>query len=146
MSVEYFVLARSEHAAREWIRDKFGYDAQYMKFVYIGSSRSCEGLRVRSWQVLRAPDYHTHPENFEIEGSLRRSILRTETPGDQAIDRYLKFDDPIAQHHRPDMESMRYCTGCDMGCSCERAEWPCSTAHLIAEREGFELPDDVRWF
>lgn len=142
----YVVLARSEKEAREWIWEKFNYDAQYMDFVYIGSPRACEGLRVRSWQILRAPGWRGHREAKKIDMALERTVLKTDTPGDQAIDRYLKFDDPIAQHHRPDMTDMRYCTGCDMGCSCERAEWPCSTAHLIAKREGFELPDEVKWF
>lgn len=41
----------------------------------------------------------------------------------------------VIAHHAPD-EDRRYCQGCDMGCSCEAADWPCSTVALILDRAG----------
>ena len=55
-----------------------------------------------------------------------------------ALDRLA--DDPtlghIVRHHMPDDDARRYCRGCDMGCSCEAAAWPCSTIALILDHHG----------
>jgi len=77
------------------------------------------------------------------DGTNRRSIPKAETPYDKAISQYLALDDPVAKHHSPTMPDMRYCAGCDMGCSCEAAFWPCSTARLIFPPGLGELPDYV---
>lgn len=56
-------------------------------------------------------------------------------------------DDPIARavldlHQRwSSYGSGWQCGGCDQGCSCDSAEWPCSTVFLIAERLGVDLTD-----
>lgn len=47
----------------------------------------------------------------------------------------------VAEHHGP--KALRgygwpVCTGCDSGCHCEHAQWPCSTAVMIAESVGIE--------
>ena len=56
----------------------------------------------------------------------------------------------ILDHHKPDEYDWRgsqtvYCEGCDMGCSCEAATWPCSTVRLIADRYGIDMPDEWVW-
>ena len=56
----------------------------------------------------------------------------------------------ILDHHAPDKAEWRnsetvYCEGCDMGCSCEAANWPCSTVRLVAERYGIDMPDEWCW-
>lgn len=33
------------------------------------------------------------------------------------------------------------CGGCDQGCSCDAAEWPCSTVELVAGVLGVRLED-----
>ena len=53
----------------------------------------------------------------------------------------------ILDHHKPDeyewsMSQTVYCQGCDMGCSCEAATWPCSTVRLVAEHYGIDMPDE----
>lgn len=47
----------------------------------------------------------------------------------------------IVKHHWPDDEDRHYCRGCDMGCSCEAAEWPCSTIRLVLDLEGVDTTD-----
>lgn len=51
----------------------------------------------------------------------------------------------ILDHHSPliseGLSRTVYCEGCDMGCSCEAASWPCSTVALIADRYGIDMPD-----
>lgn len=53
----------------------------------------------------------------------------------------------IVLHHAPADEDRRYCGGCDMGCTCEAADWPCSTIRLILQREGVDVTDIdlIRW-
>lgn len=141
--MKYFVLAQDEQEAIEWLKERFGYDAQYMEFVYVSSPRKMEGLRVRSWQVLRAPNFHLHPQNLEIEGVIRRITRRYDTPEDRAVGYYLRFTSWISEHHSPSLEDgFRYCNGCDMGCYCERASWPCSTAMLFSEKLSLGLDPD----
>lgn len=142
--IRYVLLGANEAEAVRWFKEEFGYDAHRMNAGYFGSARSLEGVKVRSFEVLESPGFSRHPEAERIGQVLHRCILKTETDGDMAIARYLADKNPIAQHHRPDRGDMRYCGGCDMGCSCEAASWPCSTARLIAEQNGYELPDEVR--
>lgn len=53
---------------------------------------------------------------------------------------------PFLEHHAPD-EDRRYCGGCDMGCNCEAASWPCSTVRLVLEQAGVDTTDMdlIRW-
>lgn len=57
----------------------------------------------------------------------------------------IAMSDPLAhrviEHHSPTDESRRYCRGCDMGCSCEAASWPCSTIELVLEQAGIDTTD-----
>lgn len=46
----------------------------------------------------------------------------------------------VLEQHAPTSDR-RYCTGCDMGCSCEAADWPCSTVRLILQHDGVDLTD-----
>lgn len=51
----------------------------------------------------------------------------------------------VADHHRPSMSDDPYsrdrCPGCDQGCGCYWAEWPCSTTLLILEWLGVDTTD-----
>ena len=53
---------------------------------------------------------------------------------------------PVLELHSP-VDDRRYCGGCDQGCSCEAAEWPCSTVKLILEQTGVDITDIdlIRW-
>lgn len=52
----------------------------------------------------------------------------------------------VLGHHSPD-EDRRYCGGCDMGCSCEAASWPCSTVRLLLQMHAIDITDIdlIRW-
>lgn len=47
----------------------------------------------------------------------------------------------VLGHHSPTDDSRRYCGGCDMGCSCEAASWPCSTVVLALTHYGIDTTD-----
>ena len=87
----------------------------------------------------------TEKERTEREAWLaeyqRQSAQHTEEQV-PAVAAYLALDDPIAKLHAPDVSyGTVYCTGCDMGCSCERANWPCSTATTWAHMHDIGLCD-----
>lgn len=49
----------------------------------------------------------------------------------------------ILNLHSTGKEKIRglvYCLGCDMGCSCEAASWPCSTVLMIARWYDIDIP------
>lgn len=47
----------------------------------------------------------------------------------------------VLDHHAQDTEYGSNCRGCDQGCSCDCARWPCSTVVLIAELLGVDVTD-----
>lgn len=49
----------------------------------------------------------------------------------------------VLKHHRPDRDRPYgvYCDGCDQGCSCEAASWPCSTVVLLLTHYGVDTTD-----
>lgn len=71
----------------------------------------------------------------------RRSIDRAH----EIIARLEAIADPqwrmILDHHAATKEYGCYCNGCDMGCSCEAATWPCSTVRLVGGLCGIEIPE-----
>lgn len=51
----------------------------------------------------------------------------------------------VIDHHRRQGEDdpfdRRRCNGCDQGCSCDTAAWPCSTIVAICEALGVDMTD-----
>lgn len=71
-----------------------------------------------------------------------------------AVGRLSEITEPVSyavlELHKPDVSDFWhtvYCLGCDMGCGCEAARWPCSTVRLIAEIYDIDIPREweVDW-
>lgn len=61
-----------------------------------------------------------------------------------AIERIAQEDSwaaAVLGHHSSSDENRRYCDGCDMGCNCEAASWPCSTVVLVLTAYGADTTD-----
>lgn len=70
-------------------------------------------------------------------------VLRTST----AIAQLDAIDEPILRtvldiHSRHRSGDAFYCNGCDQGCRCEPAEWPCTTVIELSAKLGIDLSPD----
>jgi hypothetical protein len=53
----------------------------------------------------------------------------------------------VLDHHQRDVawegSDEFSCYGCDGGCHCDSAKWPCTTVRLAAKHLGIDLPEDT---
>ena len=88
-------------------------------------------------------EFRINPERNRMWGERRQAAQLRKGEILAAIESMQEYETvagPVLRHHSPD-EDRRYCEGCDLGCSCEAASWPCSTVELIRELAGVDTTD-----
>lgn len=101
--------------------------------------------------MMPEPDYYLPGPGFRLNPEWRRwwdercqaaQMRKGEILA--AIERVAREDSwaaAVLGHHSSSDDDRRYCDGCDMGCSCEAASWPCSTVVLVLHHYGVDTTD-----